>query len=297
MFFPQSGYTEQKISGICWSMLQNIFAFAVFASMLPFSAAYGQAAVQSQEGITLQNEILQLQSQVQQMQGNGGSALGGAAPAPSSTAPDGGVVASLLNQVQQLQAQVQTLNGEVDTLQNQVNTQHAATEKEIGDLKFAMTNPAPGAATPAAPIVAPPVAPPATTPTAPVATDGKAQLHDAQQAIIRGDYKQAETDTRAILAKSKTSPEAYQAQFILAQSLYGQSRPQDAAIAFDDTYNHDRTGKYAPQSLLGLANSLTSIHQEMAACSTLSSLNSQFPTPPAGLAPRIAAAEKRAHCS
>ncbi len=283
-------------------MLQNIFAVAVFASMLPFSAAYGQSAVQSQEGITLQNEILQLQSQMQQLQGNGGSSLGGAAPAPSGAAPDGSVVASLLNQVQQLQAQVQTLNGEVDTLQNQVNTQHAATEKEISDLKFAMTNPAPGATAPAAANqgaqAAPPViAPPAKSTTAPVTGDAKAQLHDAQESIIHGNYKQAETDSRAILAKSKTSPEAYQAQFILAQSLYGQSKPQDAAIAFDDTYNHDRNGKYAPMALLGLANSLTSIHQEMAACSTLGSLNSQFPTPPAGLAPRIAAAEKRAHCS
>jgi TolA-binding protein len=278
-------------------MLQNIFAFALFAAMLPFSAAYGQVAVQSQEGITLQNEILQLQNQVQQLQGNGGSSLGGGtpSPSPSGAAPDGGVVASLLNQVQQLQAQVQTLNGEVDTLQNQVNTQHAATEKEISDLKFAMTNPAPGATAPGAPAASPVIAPPATT--APVAADAKAQLHDAQDSIIHGNYKQAETDSRAILAKSKTSPEAYQAQFILAQSLYGQGRPQDAAIAFDDTYNHDRDGKYAPMALLGLANSLTSIHQEMAACSTLGSLNSQFPTPPAGLAPRIAAAEKRAHCS
>jgi TolA-binding protein len=122
-------------------------------------------------------------------------------------------------------------------------------------------------------------------------------LHAAQQAIISGDYRGAEAHARAILATAKSSPQAYQAQFILAQSLYGQGKPQDAAIAFDDAYNRNHTGDYAPQSLLGLANSLTAIHQEAAACDTLASLNSQFPTPPAGLGPHITAAEHRAHCS
>jgi TolA-binding protein len=290
-------------------MRQNLFAFAMFAAMLPVSAAQGQSTVTSQEGIALQNQIYQLQQQLQQMQtsdgGNSGSALGGAAPAPSSTGtpPDGGVVASLLNQVQQLQTQVQSLSGRVDTLQNQVDTQHAATEKEIGDLKFAMTNPALGGTAPGAPAktpvasTAPAPAPAASVPAAATGVSSKAVLRDAQQAIIHGDYKTAEVKTRAILKTSKTGPEGYQAQFILAQSLYGQGRPQDAAIAFDDAYNRDRTGNYAPQSLLGLANSLTSIHQEEAACDTLSSLNSQFPTPPAGLGPRILAAKHRAHCS
>ena len=140
-------------------MRQHLLAFVAFASMLPLSAAYGQVQMQSQEGIALENQILQLQQQVQGLQGggnngNGGSALNNgsaAGPAPDAgVQPDPTVVTSLLTQVQQLQAQVQQLNGEVDTLQNQVSTQHDATEKEIGDLKFQMTNGAtPGA--PAAP--------------------------------------------------------------------------------------------------------------------------------------------------
>jgi TolA-binding protein len=287
-------------------MRQNLFAFAVFASLLPFSAAQGQTVIQSQEGIALQNQIDQLQQQLQQVQtssgnnggDNSGSALGNAAPAPSAAPPSGGIVASLLTQVQQLQAQVQSLSGRVDTLQNQVDTQHAATEKEIGDLKFAMTNggagaagAGAGAAAAAAPAAAPEAPPPA------AAASPQAALHAAQQAIIHGDYHTAETETRAILKTSKTSPQSYQAQLILAEALYGEGRPQDAAIAFDDTYNRNRTGTYAPLALLGLANSLTSIHQATAACDTLSSLDSQFPTPPDGLGPRIAAAKHRAHCN
>jgi len=295
-------------------MRQHLLAFVMFASMLPFSAAQGQQAVQSQEGITLENQILQLQQQVQNMgAGNGsGSSLGGSsspAPAPDAasgaTPPDSSIITSLLTQVQQLQAQVQTLNGQVDTLQNQVNTQHDATEKEIGDLKFAMTNGAAGAAAPAAGAAAgaaagtlapAPPAPAAAAPAAP-SSSPKATLKAGQLALHKGDFPTAEADARAVLAAAKSSPEGYEAGLLLPESLYAQHRPQDAAIAFDDEYNRARSGTNAPAALLGLANSLTAIHQTSAACDTLSSLNSQFPTPPKGMRARIDAASQRAHCS
>jgi TolA-binding protein len=125
----------------------------------------------------------------------------------------------------------------------------------------------------------------------------KAALHAAQQAIIHGDYATAQTEAQAVIATSKSTPQGYQAQYILAQALLGQNQPQKSAIAFDDVYNRNRTGAYAPGSLLGLANSLTAIHQEAAACDTLQSLNSQFPNPPKYLVTAIGDAGKRAHCS
>ena len=64
------------------------FAIAIFVALLPFGAS-AQPLIQSQEGIALENQILQLQNQVQQLQGSGGSALGGSsqtvAPAPSAS--------------------------------------------------------------------------------------------------------------------------------------------------------------------------------------------------------------------
>jgi len=294
-------------------MRQNLFALVMFATCLPLGAA-GQPLIQSQEGIALQNEILQLQNQVQQLQANGGgggggSSLGGSsAPAPttdSGTAPpDSSVVTNLLAQVGQLQNQIQQLNGEVDTLQQQVNTQHDQTEKEIGDLNFKVSG---GAATPGAPgATAPQLTPPAPTPppakltpppSATLTGTPKQILYAGEAALLKGDYATAEAAARNILANANTSPQAYHAQFLLAQSLAGENKPQDAAIAYDDAYNRDKTGAYAPQSLLGLANSLADINQNEAACDTLSSLNSQFPTPPAGMADRIASASHRAHCS
>ena len=306
-------------------MRQNLFALAVFATLLPFGAAQGQPLVQSQEGIALQNQILQLQSQVQQLQANGGggggnnsggSALGGeSAPAPSSPSgggtPDSSIVTNLLNQVNDLQSQVQDLSGKVDTLQNEVDTQHAATEKEIADLKFQMTNGAtpggapggapgapPGAPAPQASSAPGPAAPTAPAPAAPAVTGSPATiLHDGLAAYGKHDYPTSEAAAHAILTTAKASSQAYRAQYLLAQSLDAEGKPQAAAIAYDDTYNLNRTGTWAPQSLFGLANSLAAINQNEAACDTLSSLNSQFPTPPSGMKSKIETLSHRAHCS
>jgi TolA-binding protein len=312
-------------------MVKNLFAVAAFAAMLPMGAAHGQPVIQSQEGIALENQILQLQQQVQQMQsgGNGGSSLGTQSAPPPAAAPQGGlaangsVVTQLLNQVNQLQSQVQQLNGQVDTLQNQVNTQHNATEKEIGDLNFKVSNggapgggpnggpgapqnpgnggnPGDGNMSNSGPQMAPPPQAPAPAQNAAAMAapaTPRAALHAAQAAYARHDYATAVSLSHSILSTAKSSPEAYQAQFLLAQSLSGQGKPQEAAIAYDDAYNRNRTGAEAPQALLGLAVSLSEIHQNEAACDTLSSLNSQFPSPTPGMQSRIDAASHRAHCS
>jgi TolA-binding protein len=296
-------------------MRQKFFVLATVAALLPLAQARAQSMIQSQEGIALQNEIDQLQSQMQQLQANGGSnggsALGGSSsPAPSNSgggAPDQGMVANLVTQVQQLQQQVQDLSGKVDELQNQVNTQHDATEKEIGDLKFQVGGSggaAPGGAPQAGAgpqsLAAPAQSAPAPETPAPEAsaapTDPHAALKAALAAYSKHDYATAQSLAQGILTQNKEAPEAYRAQYLVAQSLTAQGKAQDAAIAYDSTYNMNRSGTYAPQSLLGLASSLSSIGQNEAACDTISSLNSQFPTPPAGMQPRIDSVSKRAHC-
>jgi TolA-binding protein len=285
--------------------MRPTFALAALAVLVPLTLR-AQPMIQSQEGIALENQILQLQQQVQQLQSNsggGGSALGGAqqsTPSDGSTAaPQSSVVTNLLNQVQQLQSQVATLNGEVDTLQNQVTTQNAQMEKQIGDLNFKVNGTAsPGAPPPSsgAPATLTPPAPPPQAAASPTGTP-KELLHDGLSAYEKGNYTAAEAAARSILTNANSSPQAYRAQYLLAQALAGENRPQDAAIAYDDAYNRDRTGSEAPESLLGLANSLADINQNEAACDTLASLQSQFPTPPAGMAARIAATQKRASCS
>jgi TolA-binding protein len=307
-------------------MRRHLLSLAMFIAVLPLGTAYGQM-IDSREGIALENQILELKQQIQQMQanggGNGGSMLGNSqqsAPPATVSGSQGDIIANLLTQQQHDESQMQDLSGRVDTLEHQLTTQHDQMEQEIGDLKFqlqhgGMSANGAGAAQGAQPDGNGGGSSGDTLGTLPAGQQDSsgqnagsqgaspapmrpvASIRAAKQALASHDYATAEADSKAILAQGKSSPQGIQAQFVLAQALAGQGRNQDAAIAYDDSYNADRTGAQAPASLLGLANSLTAIHQNRAACDTLDQLQSQFPTPPAGMASRISDARLRAHCS
>jgi TolA-binding protein len=102
-------------------------------------------------------------------------------------------------------------------------------------------------------------------------------LQEGHAALARRDYAAAEAAAREVLQGSRTSPRAYDAQFLLAQALGGPRNYAQAAIAYDDTYNRSKTGGHAPDALLGLANALTGIGEKRAACETLSKLVAEFP--------------------
>ncbi|MEE3502231.1 hypothetical protein [Acidiphilium acidophilum] len=258
--------------------------------------------ISSREGIALENQILELKQQIQQMQqsgGNGNSAL--AAPA-EPVAPGGASSALLPNMLQQIQTlndQVQDLRGRVDTLEHEVATQHDELKQEIGNLKFQMSQAggagAGGAAMPTAPApqAAPQAAPPRAAARAPRV---EASLTAARRALAAGDYQTAQADARAVIARQGKGAGNGGAELVLAQALSHQGQNQSAAIAYDDAYNASRTGPNAPDALLGLAGSLTAIHQNQEACDTLDSLASQFSSPSASLATRIHLARVRAHC-
>ena len=83
-----------------------------------------------------------------------------------------------------------------------------------------------------------------------------------------------------MLTGNRTSPRAYDAQFLLAQALTG------AAAIFaggDRLRRHlqsgDAAGTHAPDALLGLANSLIAINEKKAACDTLVKLRAEYPAP------------------
>lgn len=263
--------------------------------------AFAQPLIQSQEGIALQNEILQLQQQLQSVQSqrsnNGSSALGSSsAPAASGSSSSNALLPSLLTQVQQLQAQVQTLNGQVSMLQHQVDTQNAQIQQQIGDLKFQMTNGAAGTPAGAGKAAAP--SSPASAPTASAApATPRDTLKAALQAYDQRNYRQAAEAAQSIVTNHKTAPEAYRAQLLVAQSEAALGSPQNAAVAFYNTYNMNKNGTYAARSLLGLASSLTDLKQNTQACETIASLNSQFTTPSAGFKREIDRVSERAHCN
>jgi TolA-binding protein len=290
------------------------------------------AAQMSREDIALRNQIYELQQQVQALQqqmasqgrgggGGGGSYLGrqGGYAAPQSGGGGGEMVAQLLARVQTLEEQVRELRGRIDETQNQVQQQGTDFSKRLDDLRFQMGGGTGGAPTDAAPPAGPgaaagaaagptlsppprplgstqaPSAPPP-PPAAPVRRTPEVAIQEGNAALARRDYPAAETAAREVLNNYRTSPRAYDAQYLLGQALTGERQYSQAAIAYDDTYNRNRKGARAPEALVGLANSLSAINEKRAACETLAKLHAEFPQQKPDVREAAAAVQQRAGC-
>jgi TolA-binding protein len=287
------------------TLLAGLCATALCFLLQPRLVHAQDDSVTSREGIALQNQILavqnqvqQLQASVQQVQANGG---GGNAAPEGNGGGGGALTTQLLQRVSTLEDEVRSLTGQVQQLQNQVTTQNAQFNKQLGDITFQMQNGGAGAAAAGAGAGAGAAAAASAAPAGP--TPGLAAVATPEDLLAQGNialhdgkYQTSEGIAREILAKHRSSPRAYDAQYLLAQSLQGQQRYQEAALAFDDAYNMNHKGKKAPNALLGLSMTLAAINQKAAACDTLNTLHAQFPTPPAYLVRPIAAQHKRLGC-
>ena len=279
----------------------------------------------------LQQELEQLRQQGPSR--GGGSSLGGygdrEAPAPRGRSND--LVTQLLSRVDTLEEQMRDLRGRIDELQNQTQQQTADLSKQLDDLKFRMQNGG-GRPPPGDPDTAPSEAPPSEgpmssapprdlgalsaqphrpyrpdqpmpltpqpprPPASPVPHTPEVAMHAGYAALAQRNYQAAEAAARDVLANHRTSPRAYDAQFLLAQALTGEHQYSQAAIAYDDAYNRSRKGIHAGAALVGLANSLASINEKRAACETLVKLHAEFPQSAEELRPQIASVRQRAGC-
>jgi TolA-binding protein len=276
-----------------------------------------RAQVESREGIALQNQILELRRQMQALQdqpGRGGGSptyLGrGAYPPPSGGSSD--LVAQLLTRVDALEEQVRQLRGRIDQTQNEVQRQGAEMGKRMEDMAFQAQNPqgGPPPGPRPAPMQAPPPpsslallpppsslgGPPPGQPQGPVRRTPELAIQEGNAALARRDYPAAEQAAREVLSGNRTSPRAYDAQFLLAQALTGQRQYSQAAIAYDDAYNRSRVGLHAPDALLGLANSLIAINEKKAACDTLTKLRAEYPSPRPDIREAISGSAQRGGC-
>ena len=293
--------------------LSSVLPALALASLIPLGAARAQM-ISSREGIALENQILALRQQVQALQQNNS---GGSVLAPSQRPPYSGnpgaanpLLPNMLQQVQTLEDQVQSLRGRVDTLEHEVATQHDEIKQEIGNLKFQLNQGSAGqggqgsgGTAPGGTSSAPPRPSGGTLGTLPKSSEAaahpihtEASVTAARRALAAHDYRTAEADSRAVIAHQGKGAGGGAAEFTLAEALTHQGNHQAAAIAYDDAYTANKSGPQAPYALLGLASSLTAIHQDQAACDTLDSLASRFSSPPASLATRLRLARSRAHC-
>jgi TolA-binding protein len=292
---------------------------AALISIFICLAAPAGAQMQSREAIALQNQILELRHDLQGLQDQiaagqqGGSVLGSRPPppAPRSGGAPSDLVASLLDRVAQLEDQVRALRGRVDEVANQTQQQGEDLGKQIGDLGFRVQTLEGGGGGPppartgaaAAASLSPPPASLGTIP-APLAAPPPAALpprtpelamQQGNAALARRDYATAEADAREVIAMR--GPRSYDAQFLLAQALTGKRDYQQAAVAYDDTYNRSRTGARAADSLLGLANALAMIGEKRASCDTLVKMRGEFPTLREDQRDAVAAVRLRAGCA
>ncbi len=120
-------------------------------------------------------------------------------------------------------------------------------------------------------------------------------LQEGHAALARRDYSSAEKSAREVMA-NRTSPRAYDGQFLLAEALSGEKQFAQAAIAYDDAYNRSHKGRHAQEALLGLAGALSAINEKKAACDTLGRLRTEFPQVRADLRDTITKTNDRAGC-
>jgi TolA-binding protein len=279
-------------------------ALALPALLAPAARAQDETRTE----IALQNQILELRHDLDALRDQI-AASGGASGAPSapsqpqdqSSAPPGGgndLTATLLDRVSRLEDQERTLQGGIDELRNGLQQQNADLTKQIGDLTFrvqALEGGKPAVPPDGAP---PGVAPGAAAPGPPIAAPKPvthATLQQGYAALARRDYPAAEAAARDTLA-APHSPHAYDAHFLLAQSLAGQHNYQQAALAFDDSYKAQPRGSHAQDALIGLANSLTALGAKPAACATIEKLHEEFPGARPDIRASAAVIVKRAAC-
>ncbi len=307
------------------SAIRLIVALVLVAAVASYRQP-ARAQIDSREAIALQNQILDMRRQMQALQdqvarGGGGSptylSRGASAP-PAGGAND--LVAQLLSRVDALEEQVRQLRGRTDETANQVQRLGADLSKRIDDQAFQAQNsqeigqPPRGAPPPAQSSQFPPssnlaLTPPPTSlggpyaagPRPPPGSPGvprtpEVAMQEGNAALARRDYQTAEQAAREVLTGSRTSPRAYDAQFLLAQALLGERQFPQSAIAYDDTYNRARKGAHAQDAMLGLANSLIAINEKKAACDTLVKLRTEFPSPRPDLREAISELTQRAGC-
>jgi len=286
------------------------------ALLLGFAAlvaipGHASAQMDSREGISLQNQILELRHEVEALGGSGGSGNGAPVAPPMGGGQYGGnsngnnegtgLTPQLLDRVQTLEDEVRTMRGELDQLTNQVQQQNAALTKQLGDMNFALQQGHGGAPGGSAPDAGPgpdmPTPSPAAVAAPPVQVKRtpESSLAAGNAALAHRDYAAAQAAARDVLAGPR-SPRQVDAQYLLAQSLAGQKQYQQAAVAYYDAYNRAPRSARAPDALLGVSASLLALGDKPSACQALTKVRGEFPTPTQRTRAATTALRARAGC-
>lgn len=170
----------------------------------------------------------------------------------------------------------------------------AAAEPSEADALLAQLTGEPAAAPAAAPAPVPATAPTATAPTtaAPAASmqtaslptgSPREQYQHAFGLLRQGQYDQASAALRQFLQENKDDPLAGNARYWLGETYYVRGAYVEAAETFLEGYQTDPKGAKAPDALLKLGMSLSSLEKKSEACAAFQKLRADYPNASAGL--------------
>ena len=279
-------------------------AFVVTALLLPGAA---RAQIETREGIALQNQILQLRGELEALR-RGGAGLAppvsGSLPPPGrgGAAPQGELVGQLLDRVARLEEELRNVRGRAEGSEFRERQLRERVEKLEGDLDFRLRQIEEQRRGDAGSSPRPPVGGGAVTPpagpqpaVAAVARPPQRALAEGQAALARRDFAAAEIAAREVVA-SREATRQVDGNLLLGDSLLGQRKFAEAAVAYDDALRRNRQGSRAPEAMLGIANALAGLGNTRDACVQLADLRGSFPNLSGAVAERAAEARRRAGC-
>jgi tol-pal system protein YbgF len=122
------------------------------------------------------------------------------------------------------------------------------------------------------------------------------QYDRAFDILRKADYAEAEKAFKAFIDKNPKDKLTDNAKYWYGETLYVQNKYDTAAVAFVDAYQQNPKGTKAPDSLLKLALSLSSLNKTPDACATLNELKTKYPNASASVRSRASEEATKLKC-
>lgn len=271
--------------------------------LLAFLAAPVSAAAQDGERLSrLEDEVARLSAM---RSGTGGSGMNSAAASQMDM------------RLNQLEQQIQTLTGNLERVQHQnavLQQQFARLQQDMevrfNELRQQMAQMQQQQMMAAQQAAAAAAAPTALVP-APAGTDAEEEKTDAATADTSGaqplydegfnklrqaDYSGAEKAFKQFMASYGSHQLAGNANYWLGETYYVRGQFKEAAVTFADGYQKYPKNSKAPDNLLKLAMSLSSLGSKEDACLTLSELKNKYPNSAPTIRTRAEQERKKLGC-
>ena len=111
-----------------------------------------------------------------------------------------------------------------------------------------------------------------------------------------GDYSNSQLAFAAFVERYPDNKKVANAQFWLGESMFSQSKFEEAAKVFLNAHTNWPEARIAPQTLLKLGVSLAGMQQRELACATYAKVKNKYPRMSNTLKKRVADEQKSAHC-